>query len=88
MHWIGLLLAASASVCLYGASPHQRLWPRLAKGGVVLRWGALALLLGALALAGQGFGAWRGGFIVLTVAMLALVALPGLDALARGRHVA
>lgn len=88
MQWIGLLLAALAAFGLYGASPHQRLWPRLARRRGALRWGALGLLLVALVLAGQGFGAWRGGFIVLTVAMLALVALPVLDALARGRHVA
>ena len=88
MNWICLGVAFAAALCVYLASPHQALWrgapPVLRRP---LRWLALPLAVTAVLLAGAEYGFWCGVFIAMSGMMLALVALPCLDAWNRGRHV-
>lgn len=93
MNWLSILLAGLAGLGFYLSSRHQALWPGAARRVAPLRAAAVAVLLAALALAGSGYGLWRGLFVVFSGLMLALVALPYLDAWRRGarrtgdRHV-
>ncbi len=81
----GLLLAALACICLYSASPHQKLW-----GAAWPRWPAC--LAGAVLLAASwwAFGPARprlaATFCLLTMLMLAFSLLPYIGALIDGRR--
>ena len=85
MNWFCLGVACVAALCLYLASPHQSLWR--AAPAKLLRWLAAPLSALSVALAAGPYGFWCGLFIALSCLMLALVALPYLDAWNRGRHV-
>ncbi|KQV87140.1 hypothetical protein ASD15_28265 [Massilia sp. Root351] len=88
MNWICIGVACAAALCLYLASPHQALWrsvPAALRGK--LRWLAVPLGAAAVLLAAAEYGFWCAVFITLSGLMLALVALPYLDAWNRGRHV-
>ncbi len=85
MSWICICVAGLAALSLYLASPHQTLWRAALARAALLRWLALPLSAGAVASAVQAYGAWCGVCIALAGFMMALVALPYLDAALRGR---
>ncbi|KQW93470.1 hypothetical protein ASC94_12600 [Massilia sp. Root418] len=87
MNWICIGVACAAALCLYLASPHQALWRALPLSPALLRWLSLPLAVAAVLLASAEYGFWAAVFIGLSGLMLALVALPCLDAWNRGRHV-
>lgn len=81
----GLLLGALACICVYAASPHQKLWraawprwPACLAGGVLLagNWWAFAQDMQRLAAT----------FCLLTMLMLAFSLLPYIGALIDGRR--
>ena len=80
MNWISIVVAASAALCLYLASPHQGLWPAALARQYFLRWLAAPLATGAVAAAVQDYGVWCGVCIALSGFMTMLVALPYADA--------
>lgn len=86
MNWISIVVAASAALCLYLASPHQRLWPAALARQYFLRWLSVPLATGAVAAAVQNYGAWCGVCIALSGFMTMLVALPYADAWLRRRQ--
>ena len=75
-----LLLAAIAASGFYLASPHQRLWAGGRNHVRGLRACASGCAALAMAAAIAELGLWAGVFASLTMAMLALVVLPYLDA--------
>ncbi len=80
-----LLLSALAAAGFYLACLHQRLWAN-ARGHVrALRVGAWLCTAAAIAMAIVALGTWAGVFSALTALMLALVALPYLDAWRQAR---
>ncbi|MBB5369386.1 MULTISPECIES: hypothetical protein [unclassified Janthinobacterium] len=89
MMWAGIVLAWLSAACLYLASPHQSLW--LAAGTQLrLRLRRVSATVAAIAsvwLAAIDCGVACAFFIVLSAFMLALVALPYLDAWRKVRHV-
>jgi len=87
MNWICIGVACAAALCLYLASPHQVLWRGVPVPPAVLRWLSLLLAVAAVLLASAEYGFWCAVFIGLSGLMLALVALPCVDAWNRGRHV-
>lgn len=87
MNWICIGVACAAALCLYLASPHQALWRGVPVPPAALRWLSLPLAVAAVLLASAEYGFWCAVFIGLSGLMLALVALPCLDAWNRGRHV-
>ncbi|MYM96384.1 hypothetical protein [Duganella vulcania] len=86
MNWICIGVAALAALCLYLASPHQRLWGAAPKRARLLNWLAVPLGVVAIASATASYGGWCGVFIALSGFMAALVALPCLDAWLGARH--
>lgn len=90
MNWMSLGAAGLAALCLYLASPHQRLLARTTCASCApwfLRAGGLALFAFAVLLASADYGLWCGVFIAASGAMLGLVAMPFLDLWRRTRHV-
>jgi hypothetical protein len=85
VNWISIVVAASAALCLYLASPHQSLWPAALARRHFLRWLAAPLATGAVAAAVQDYGVWCGVCVALSGFMTALVALPYADAWLRRR---
>lgn len=85
MIWMSLGAACLAALAVYLASPHQSLWTAAPRH--VLRWLALPLCAASVLSAIHGYGLWCGVFIAMSALMLALVALPYLNAWKRGRHV-
>jgi hypothetical protein len=88
MNWICICMAGLAALGLYLASPHQTLCRAALARATLLRWLALPLLAGAVASAAAAYGAWCGVCIALSGFMVALVALPYLDAGLHGRKLA
>ena len=86
MNWICIGIAALAALCLYLASPHQKLWRAALKRARLLNWLAAPLSAGAIASAMASYGGWCGLFIAMSGFMAALVALPYLDAWLGARH--
>lgn len=82
-----LLTATLAALLFYLASARQQLWPAAANKVKPLRVLALLLSVLAWAFAGAALGVWAGFFATLAVLMLALVALPFIDAYRRKQHV-
>ncbi|NVD99736.1 hypothetical protein [Massilia sp. BJB1822] len=87
MNWLSIFTATLAACALYLASPHQTLLPGARAQARLLRWGALPLLTLAALAGNAAYGFWCGVFVALSGFMLALVALPYLDAYRRSRHV-
>ncbi|RSZ60384.1 hypothetical protein HF313_20175 [Massilia atriviolacea] len=85
MIWISLGPACLAALAVYLASPHQSLWAAAPRR--LLRWLALPLCAVSVGAASHGYGFWCGVFIAMSALMLALVALPYVNAWNRGRHV-
>ncbi|NHZ41547.1 hypothetical protein [Massilia aquatica] len=85
MIWMSIGAAFLAALALYLASPHQCLWAAAPRRP--LRALALPLCAASVLAASHGYGFWCGVFISLSALMLALVALPYLDAWSRRRHV-
>ncbi|MES2259423.1 MAG: hypothetical protein V4724_12920 [Pseudomonadota bacterium] len=85
MNWISIAVAGLAALCLYLASPHQSLWA--GAPARALRWLALPLCAVSVLVAGSAGGFWCGLFVAASGLMLALVALPCVDAWNRRRHV-
>lgn len=75
-----LLAACLSALGFYLASAHQRLWPPARTRARVLRIGGWACAALAAWSAIRALGTWAGVFAALTALMLALVALPYLDA--------
>lgn len=82
-----LLTATLAALLFYLASARQQLWTAAANKVKPLRVLALLLSVLAWAFAGAALGVWAGFFATLAVLMLALVALPFIDAYRRKQHV-
>ncbi len=87
MSYAYLLIAGLAALCFYLASPHQRLWRRALAQARRLRAAGWLGCAGAVAAASVPLGFWAGLFAALSALMLALVALPYLDACRSARHV-
>lgn len=85
MIWMSLGAACLAALAFYLASPHQSLWAAAPQR--LLRWLALPLCVASVLAASLGYGFWCGVFIALSGLMLALVALPCLNAWNGRRHV-
>ncbi|NHZ64105.1 hypothetical protein [Massilia genomosp. 1] len=85
MIWMSIGAALLAALAFYLASPHQSLWAGAPRRP--LRWLALPLCAASVLAASHGYGFWCGVFIALSALMLALVALPCLNAWSRARHV-
>ena len=81
-----LLFSLLAALGFYLACTHQQLWPKARAHHRLLR--VLACVCAALATAAAvlALGIWAGTFAAFTALMLALVALPYLDAGWRGRR--
>lgn len=69
----------AASIALYRASSHQRLWPRTTRPRR-WRWASLALLVVATLLAIPALGVTAAFSVALSAAMLGAVALPFVNA--------
>lgn len=91
MMWAGIMLAWLAAACFYLASPHQSLWAsarrQLQLRRRLLRTSATVAAVASVWLAALDCGPYCAFFIVLSALMLALVALPYLDAWRKVRHV-
>ncbi len=83
--FLGLMAAALACMCVYAASPHQRLWanawPRWPARGA----GATLLVLAWLALV-QDMYPLTATFVLATVLMLVFAVLPYAGALTHARR--
>jgi hypothetical protein len=81
-----LLSGALAALAFYLATAHQRLRPRLHGHARHMRLVAWLLSAVSLIAAVQALGLWAGLFAALTAVMLAMVALPYVDAWMHGAH--
>ena len=85
VNWISIVVAASAALCLYLASPHQALWPAALARRYFLRWLSVPLAVGAIVAAVRDYGIWCGVCIALSGFMTMLVVLPYADVWLRRR---
>lgn len=81
MPLLGLLLALTAGLACYLASPQRRLW--LGSSLRFWRWLAVACALAALIVWIRALGIFAGVFACLSALMLAWVVLPYLGAMRR-----
>jgi len=86
MMWVGIVLAWLSAACLYLASPHQSLWLAARAQLRLLRVSATVAAIASVWLAAIDCGVACAFFIVLSAFMLALVALPYLDAWRKVSH--
>ncbi|WP_300757946.1 hypothetical protein [Janthinobacterium sp.] len=84
----GIVAACLAAVCLYLASPHQSLWSaaQTQLRRRLLRASATVAAVASVWLASLECGVACAFFIVLSAFMLALVALPYMDAWRKVSH--
>lgn len=88
MMLLSVLCAALGALCIYLATPHQRLSRRLIARRATCRLIALISGLLSLLLAMQRLGLWAGVFTALTAFMLTAVLLPYVDVYRQQRPAA